>query len=274
MPLTRQFALEYSALFDGLLPALERLGLPIPLGGSSNHFRMSALRWVAAWDAFNVTEDADLGMRLARRGYLCRTIDSTTWEEATVRLRDWIGQRTRWLKGFMQTYAVHMRHPVRLARELGPGGFIGFQVVIGAVVLAALAHPWFMLLLTADVAAQRLLEMPGSLLGLHLWLLALFNAALGYSAAMALALLAARRRHMRLSAHVLFMPAYWLLISLAAYRAVWQFARAPFRWEKTEHGLSRLAPPRPTPPAAPRLEAAQAATGGHRRIPTVGEPGA
>src|SRR5690606_8426953 len=106
--LTRQFAIEYSALFDGLLPALQALGLPIPLGGTSNHFRMAALRWLGAWDAFNVTEDADLGIRLYRRGYICQILDSTTLEEATCRFGPWLRQRTRWMKGFMQTWLVHM----------------------------------------------------------------------------------------------------------------------------------------------------------------------
>lgn len=109
--LTRQFTVEYCALFDGLLPALDRLELPIPLGGTSNHFRASALNWLMAWDPFNVTEDADLGIRLARNGYRCAMLESTTYEEAPAGFMSWLRQRTRWLKGYMQTWLVHMRDP-------------------------------------------------------------------------------------------------------------------------------------------------------------------
>jgi len=111
-----------------LLPALDRLNLPIPLCGTSNHFRASALKWLMAWDPFNVTEDADLSMRLARAGYLCQVLDSTTYEEAPRRFMCWLRQRTRWLKGYMQTWLVHMRFPRALWRELGPRGFLAFQI--------------------------------------------------------------------------------------------------------------------------------------------------
>ncbi|MGE0612968.1 MAG: glycosyltransferase family 2 protein, partial [Hyphomicrobiales bacterium] len=197
--LTRQFAIEYAALFDGLLPALERLRLPIPLGGTSNHFRMPALRWLGAWDAYNVTEDADIGMRLARSGYTCRMLDSVTLEEAVIGFRPWLRQRTRWLKGFMQTYFVHMRRPFRLWRQLGTAGFLGFQIVIGGMIFSALAHPVFYALVAMEAASAGLLGRPETLLGLHIWLLALFNVALGYTASMALALIALKLRGLALA---------------------------------------------------------------------------
>lgn len=252
--LTRQFAIEYAALFDGLLPALQALGLPIPLGGTSNHFRMPALQWLGAWDAFNVTEDADLGMRLYRRGYVCRMLDSTTLEEATCRFVPWLRQRSRWLKGFMQTWLVHMRKPLRLWRELGTARFLGFQVIVGGMIFSALIHPWFYVLVTLEALNGGLLAPPGSLLGVHIWLLALFNVALGYIASMTLALLALRWRGAKLAPHILFMPLYWLLISLAAYRALYQLMRAPFHWEKTEHGLSAVSPQSPSPEDGPARE--------------------
>jgi hypothetical protein len=139
--LTRHFTIEYCALFDGLLPALDRMKLPIPLGGTSNHFRVSALRWLMAWDPFNVTEDADLGIRLARAGYRCQMLDSTTYEEAPAQFMSWLRQRTRWLKGYMQTWVVHMRFPRALWQELGPRGFLGFQIMVGGTVLSALVPP-------------------------------------------------------------------------------------------------------------------------------------
>ena len=240
--LTKQFAIEYAALFSGILPALQRLGLPIPLGGTSNHFRASALKWLGAWDAFNVTEDADLGMRLYRHGYVCRMLDSETCEEAPCGFRSWLYQRTRWLKGWMQTYFVHMRRPLKLWRQLGTGRFLGFQVMVGGLIFSALVHPLFYALIALKISAGTPFFDPAGVLGLYVWLLALFNVAIGYLASMALSLIALRQRKTRFVLHILFMPLYWLLISLAAYRALFQLINRPFYWEKTEHGLSRMKP--------------------------------
>jgi glycosyltransferase XagB len=242
--LTRQFTIEYCALFDGLLPALDRLKLPLPLGGTSNHFRASALNWLMAWDPFNVTEDADLGMRLARNGYRCQMLRSTTYEEAPERVMGWLRQRTRWLKGYVQTWLVHMRVPSALWRELGPRGFLAFQIMVGGTVLSALAHPWFYVLAGLELAGGGLLARPESLFGWPFWLIAWFDLSAGYVASMGLGLLAVRRRGYRaLLKQIPLMPLYWLLISAAAYRALWQFMTARFEWEKTEHGLhTRPAP--------------------------------
>ena len=239
--LTRQFTIEYCALFDGLLPALDRLRLPIPLGGTSNHFRVSALNWLMAWDPFNVTEDADLGMRLARNGYRCAILPSTTYEEAPRRLMPWLRQRTRWLKGYVQTWLVHMRSPHKLWRELGPLGFLGFQTIVGGTILSALVHPWFYALAGVELAQGSLLARPEALLGWPFWLLAWFDLVTGYLASMALGFLSVRGRGYRhLLKDVPLMPLYWLLISAAAYRALWQFMTARFEWEKTEHGAAAL----------------------------------
>jgi glycosyltransferase XagB len=241
--LTRQFTIEYCALFDGLLPALDRLLLPIPLGGTSNHFRASALRWLMAWDPFNVTEDADLGIRLARNFYRCKVVDSTTYEEAPVKLMSWLRQRTRWLKGYVQTWLVHMRSPAALWRELGPQGFFAFQIMVGGTILSALIHPWFYVLASVELAAGEFLSRPKSLFGWPFWLIAWFDLSAGYLASMGLGFLAVRRRGYRaLLWQVPLMPVYWLLISAAAYRALWQFMTARFEWEKTEHGLAQRAP--------------------------------
>ncbi|MEG6508562.1 glycosyltransferase family 2 protein [Methyloligella sp. 2.7D] len=235
--LTRQFTLEYSALFDGLLPTLDHYGLPIPLGGTSNHFRLSALRWLSAWDAYNVTEDADLGIRLARAGYRCGTLASTTYEEAPARLWAWVKQRTRWMKGYLQTWLVHMGRPVALWRELGPKRFAGFQLMVGGTLLSVLIHPWFYALAGYDLLRGAFFAAPANLLATPLWGLALLDVTIGYGAAMALGFAAARRRGAyRLIPHVALMPLYWLLISFAAYRALWQFLTGRFTWEKTEHG--------------------------------------
>jgi cellulose synthase/poly-beta-1,6-N-acetylglucosamine synthase-like glycosyltransferase len=235
--LARQFCLEYSAQFDGLLPCLDRLGLPIPLGGTSNHFRREALVAAGGWDAFNVTEDADLGIRLDRRGWRTGTISSTTWEEAPVRLGNWLRQRTRWLKGWLQTWLVHTRSHRALWRELGPTGYLAVHTLIGGVVLSSLLHPWCYVLIGAELIWGQVFGRPQSLMGTGFWHLAIANLTVGFLAAMGLGALAVRRRGFRgLAWRALLMPLYWLLTSVAAYRALWQLARDPFLWEKTEHG--------------------------------------
>src|ERR1019366_10382530 len=115
--LTRWFTIEYSLWFDLVLPGLQRLGFSLPLGGTSNHFRTSALKALGGWDAFNVTEDCDLGLKLAKYGFKTVMLNSTTYEEANSRIFSWIRQRSRWIKGYMQTYLVHTRHPLQMLRK-------------------------------------------------------------------------------------------------------------------------------------------------------------
>lgn len=233
--LTRQFTIEYSALFDLILPALQRYGLPLPLGGTSNHFRRAALERVLAWDPYNVTEDADLGVRIARFGMRVGVIGSTTWEEAPPTLRIWLGQRTRWLKGWMQTYLVHMRQPARLVHELGWWPFLGLQALMGSMIASALVHPWFYVLLGYEAYAGTLLVADTDKSRL-LWLLALANLVLGYLSVVIIGAVAVwARGRRRLILCLPLVPFYWLAISLAAYKAVIELATAPFHWEKTRH---------------------------------------
>ena len=231
--LTRMFTAEYAGLFDVFLPGLAAWRLPLPLGGSSNHFRTAALRRVGAWDPYNVTEDADLGMRLVRFGYRTAVIPSTTYEEAPAHFGPWLKQRTRWFKGWMQTWLVHMRSPVGLYRELGPAGFIVFQLLVGGSVLAALVHLPFALRLGCTMAHDGTTF--ASVVGLDAAALAggyLISAMLGLIGL-------GRRRLLGCAWALLFMPVYWLLLSLAAWRALLQLLRNPYLWEKTEHGLAR-----------------------------------
>ncbi len=241
--LTRQFTLEYAAFFDLLLPTLERLGLPIPLGGTSTHFRTRTLREAGAWDPFNVTEDADLGMRFAMLGLRTGIIRSTTFEEANCRMDNWLRQRSRWIKGWLQTYLVRMRHPVQLWRALGPRGFIGFQVVIGGFCLANLVHPIFYLALSATLL-KAYLETGSVASVFRTDIVTDFNLAvlaLGYIASIASGMAAASARSLHpLIFSALSMPVYWLLISWGAYKALYQLFSAPFHWEKTDHGISTL----------------------------------
>jgi cellulose synthase/poly-beta-1,6-N-acetylglucosamine synthase-like glycosyltransferase len=238
--LAQLFTTEYAGQFDVFLPGLAALRLPLPLGGSSNHFYTAILREVGGWDPYNVTEDADLGMRLARFGYRTGVIDSTTYEEAPARLGPWLRQRTRWFKGWMQTWLVHMRQPIRLLRDLGLPGFVAFQLIVGGNVLAALVHPLFMAGLIYAMAS-----------GLPPWrgdsvnfdVLATFygvTAVIGYLTSAFLGWLGLLRRGLLSSAWVLLLtPLHWLLLSLAAWRALYQFIVAPYAWEKTAHGLAK-----------------------------------
>lgn len=237
--LTRMFTLEYSLWFDFYLPALEALKIPIPLGGTSNHFKMDVLREANAWDPFNVTEDADLGVRLTQRGYSVGVANSTTFEEANSHVGNWIRQRSRWFKGYMQTYLVHMRKPVELYRSLGHTGFWGFQFFVGGNILTALSLP-FMLVMFVYWLATRWSGFDIIFPPIVLYI-SLFNLIIGNGFFVYLNMLGAFKRHnFHLMPYALTVPAYWLLMTVAAYKGLWQLIHNPFFWEKTTHGLSQF----------------------------------
>jgi len=237
--LTRQFTLEYAALFHILLPTLAAFKLPLLLGGTSNHFKIHILRQIGGWDPFNVTEDADLGIRFSRMGYQCGVIWPQTQEEANGRLQNWLRQRSRWLKGWMQTYTVHMRNPLLLWRELGPKGFLTFQALAGGMIISALAYPVFLVLLGLVLFQNQLFAGLNNWTGYLLLSLNGFNFVIGYTAAAMLGAEGVRRiGKMHIARSAFGVPFYWLLVSLGAYFALWQFFTKPFYWEKTNHGLS------------------------------------
>jgi glycosyltransferase XagB len=239
--LTRQFTIEYAILFGLLLPALANHRLPLLLGGTSNHFRTDILRRVGAWDPFNVTEDADLGLRLACQGYDTATLDSRTYEEATTRTMNWTRQRARWLKGFLATWLVHMRSPARFVKEVGPAGFWAAQAMTIGVFASSFLYP-LCLAVTVGLYATQPLAAEGA----SLWLIALAGLNLlifvvGYGVMFVLGRRALRRRGIPgWFMPLLTMPVYWFMMSFAAWYALWQFIAAPFHWNKTEHGLSRF----------------------------------
>jgi hypothetical protein len=234
--LTRWFTLEYDAWFNIFLPGLHRIGAPIPLGGTSNHFRRDALDRCRGWDPYNVTEDADLGLRLARLGLETAMLESTTEEEANSQVASWIRQRSRWSKGYMQTVLVHTRRPLRLAREIGPRPAFVFLLTLGGAVLTALLAPIFWALLALWVVAQPQ------------WVADLFPGPVFYAASLCLVLgnfllvllslgAAVARGHDDLAPYALMTPAYWLLMSVASYMALVELFFRPYHWHKTEHGL-------------------------------------
>jgi len=210
--------------------------MPMPLGGTSNHFRTSALRAVGAWDPYNVTEDADLGFRLAQSRMRVAMLDSTTFEEAPTTLVAWLKQRSRWLKGYMQTWLVHMRDPVRLQRRMGWLGFLSLQFFLGGTVLAALANPLLWLMFLWTVRFQSFTSSSPVIMTISSFGLLSGNALLTW-----LAVVAPKRREWRgITPYAFAVTFYWALASLAAWRGLWQLVTRPSYWEKTVHGLSRF----------------------------------
>jgi hypothetical protein len=235
--LTKLFTLEYSYWFDYMLPGLDALKLPIPLGGTSNHFRIEKLRELGGWDPFNVTEDADLGIRANARGYKVGILNSTTYEEANNKVKNWINQRSRWQKGYLQTFLVHNRQPLKFIQSVGLRGWFTLQIFIGGSVLTHLVAPFFWLLflfwLLSGMAFAAEYHV-GLLLYISFWNL-LFGNFLGiYLSTMAVF----KRKYYDLVIYALLNPIYYLLQSVAAWKALKQLFFNPFYWEKTEHGLT------------------------------------
>ena len=231
------FAIEYAGLFRVLLPRLAAARMPMPLGGTSNHFRTRVLQQVGGWDPYNVTEDADLGLRLYRQGYRCGTISRPTYEEAPTEVGAWLGQRTRWFKGWLQTWLVVMRRPSRLVREMGLGPALVFQVLIGGLILSSLAHP--LIIAYLGLITWSLFFQQAHLVGtLELTLFAIDIANIFGSYAVFVALGRAGmtpEERAAVGRKWMLTPAYWLLISRAAWRAVGELRSNPFFWNKTAH---------------------------------------
>jgi cellulose synthase/poly-beta-1,6-N-acetylglucosamine synthase-like glycosyltransferase len=243
--LTRLFAVDYALWYSQFLPGLTggltRPGRFVPLGGTSNHFRVDVIRRIGGWDPFNVTEDCDLGVRLGREGFRVAMLDSTTWEEAVPHVRPWLKQRSRWVKGYLQTYLVHMRRPPLLRRELGVSAFFDFQMLVGASSLLLLVNP-LMWALTAVYLPSK-----GGAVGNFIQ--SLYPPAVYYPALLSLvvwnflffycyAYVCVRHNFTDLTRYTLLTPFYWILMSLGAWTGLISLIRNPFYWAKTEHGFS------------------------------------
>ena len=225
--LDRQFTVEYAALFEVTLPGMARMGLPFPLGGTSNHFRVDVLRQVGGWDAFNVTEDADLGFRLWRRGWRLGVLATPTWETPPGGLDSWLPQRTRWLKGYMQTWGVHTRR----LDGLGLRGGIALLATLGGGLVAAGIHAVTLAWVLVSVLIATASGLPPSASGLTLSVLGVGTAAAWLQGA-----IAARKAGGCYSVtDMLSSPAYWSLLSLAFIHAAWRLVREPHAWDKTAH---------------------------------------
>lgn len=233
--IARMFAFEYAGLFRGLLPWLSGRGLVLPLGGTSNHFRRAALDEVGGWDPHNVTEDADLGTRLARFGYRAETISRPTYEPAPDRIGVWLPQRTRWFKGWAQTWLVHMRAPGWLLSDLGPVSFVVVQVLFAGMLASAMLHP-LLLGTFAFLVLDLMSPEPFGRLRSALLMFDVVNIACGYLSFLLLGWQTLSREERRgFWKIVLLTPPYWAMLSVAGWRAVWQLWRRPHFWEKTPH---------------------------------------
>lgn len=234
--LARCFTIEYATWFRMILPGMARMGFAIPLGGTTLYFRREALEQLGGWDAHNVTEDADLGFRLARYGYRTEMVQTVTEEEANCRPWPWIKQRSRWLKGYMTTYLVHMRHPGILYRQLGGWKFLGFQLhfltALSQVLLAPVLWSFWLVLLGlphplgAVWSPDMLVAVGASFLVIEVVNLTIYFVTVS------------ERQHAHLLPWVPTMHVYGLFGVIAAYKAVYELVRKPFFWDKTTHGLS------------------------------------
>jgi len=237
--LTRWFTAEYSLWFDLILPGLQKMKLAIPLGGTSNHFPVQTLRALGGWDAFNVTEDCDLGLRLSWFHLRTIVVDSTTYEEANSRVKNWIRQRSRWIKGYMQTYLVHMREPMHYIRQKRLRELFSLQVVIGGKTAILLINPLMWLLLALSlVFRQQVANAFGSLFPapiLFIGVITLFLGNFFYGFIYLLGCM--KREQFSLVKWMLLIPIYWFLASIAACMALYELFTRPHYWQKTIHGL-------------------------------------
>lgn len=247
--LTRFFTAEYALWFDVTLPGLQSLNSALPLGGTSNHFETAILKKLHGWDPFNVTEDADLGVRLFQKGYRTAIIDSTTYEEATSVSKNWLRQRSRWIKGYMQTYLVHMRNIIPFIRSKGIWHNAIFQLTVGGKIAFSLLNPvlWIITILYFTAypifgpAMQAIYQPPFSYLAVFSWVFGNFLFLYSYMIAVA------KRKQWDIAKYVLLIPAYWLMMSAAAVIALYQLILKPHYWEKTIHGFHLGKPKQPIP---------------------------
>jgi cellulose synthase/poly-beta-1,6-N-acetylglucosamine synthase-like glycosyltransferase len=246
--LTRCFTAEYATWFGLCLPGLDCLHAPIPLGGTSNHFRLNVLRQLGGWDEYNVTEDCDLGLRLYIQGWRTRILDSTTWEQACHDPFLWIRQRSRWAKGYVQTYLVHTRDLLGLTRRLGLVGSLHFHLLVGGSLLCQLINPvyWLMALVWLLFRPAGVDQFfPGPVFAMGALCLFVGNFVFAYTSAIA----CVQSGVGHLAKYGLAMPFYWVLHSIGAWKGFLQLITKPHHWEKTKH-FSEPAQPAPDEAAA------------------------
>jgi len=233
--ISRCFTIEYATWWRVILPGVAKLGLVVPLGGTTLFFRRNILEDLCGWDAYNVTEDADLGIRLARHGYVTELIPTVTYEEANCRVWPWIKQRSRWLKGYLITWMVHMRTPRALLRDLGLMRFLGVQTLLLATFaqFAMVPFMWSFWIMLAGFDHATALTLGPAVTKTMAWMcLGAFIIDLGISM-----VAVSRPQHRHLMKYVLTLPFYFPMAAVSAYKALREMVFAPFYWDKTEHGV-------------------------------------
>lgn len=236
--LTRLFSLEYSLWFDLILPGLQAIEAPIPLGGTSNHFRLENVKKLFGWDPFNVTEDADLGIRIYKNGYKTAVLDAYTYEEATSEVGNWIKQRTRWIKGYIQTYFVHIRKPREFSTDLRNPHILTFHLIIGGKITSLIINPLLWLITILYFVFRPIFGpiieslFPPIILYFGCFVLLIGNFLYIYFYFLG----AAKKNQWDMIPFAFLVPFYWLLISYAALHATIEFLVKPHYWNKTKHG--------------------------------------
>ena len=234
--LTAWFTIEYDVWFKLMLPGIMRMRAPVPLGGTSNHFKIRHLRELGAWDPYNVTEDADLGVRIAAHGYKTAVLDSETGEEANSDTINWLRQRSRWYKGYLQTWLVYMRRPVWFVREIGVVPAVRFTLLVASTPLLAILNLVFWYLFIVWIMGQP--EQVAALFPPVVFYPAVMCLVFGNALSIYMNLVGVREgRDPVLVFAVMLYPLYWLLMSIAAAKGLWQLIFRPSYWEKTAHGL-------------------------------------
>ncbi len=233
--LTRWFSIEYSYYYDFYIQGLDKIDAPIPLGGTSNHFRMKTLRELGAWDPYNVTEDADLGMRIARKKLHTAVLNSHTYEEAVSRIPSWIRQRSRWVKGFVITWFVTMRHPIKVLRDIGLKNFLVFQTGFGGNFYLPLMNLFLWLVFAAGFIIPDYFSR-----WFDFWpfaAIAVFNLLVGNLFFLTMMVIATwKEKQHDLLLYAFFSPIYWIFMSIGAWKGTLQLIFKPYKWEKTSHG--------------------------------------
>lgn len=223
--ITKLFSLDYGLLYNCVLAGLKKLNMPIPLGGTSNHFIKDKLIELGGWDAFNVTEDADLGIRIYQQGYRTELINSTTLEESPISFRSWIIQRSRWIKGHILTSLLHLQTN---SNNLPFKQKIGLYFTLLLPNLSYPLIPVYLLLHFVMIDNNEL----NFLWKINVYLSVILPISYGI-------LLIYSQKWNNLKSVIFATPFYYALLAIAAIRSVIEIFKRPFYWDKTEHGISK-----------------------------------
>lgn len=240
--ITRIFTAEYALWFNLILTGLQSLNAPIPLGGTSNHFRTKDLKHLGGWDPYNVTEDCDLGMRLSKMGMRTGMINSVTREEANSQVGNWLRQRSRWIKGYIQTFFVHNRRPLDFCRNWKCPNTVIFELIVGGKVLSAFINPLMWLMTIGYFSLRPVIgSFIDSLFPTPVLYMAVFSLIFGNFLYMYAYMIGCiRLGKYSIVKYAFLVPFYWLAMNLSAWSALYQFIYKPYYWAKTNHGLTRL----------------------------------